>query len=79
MNTAVTSLPLSPATSAAGSLGASLRRQFKQAGAAVWSALEAAGRVRAQRHLEELAAQYQALQPGLARELRTASRQGPMA
>ena len=79
MNTAYTSLPLSSATSAAGSLGASLRRQFKQGGAAVWSALEAVGRVRAQRHLAVLADQHEALQPELARELRAASRQGPMA
>lgn len=79
MNTAVTSLPMSSATPAAAPTGASLRRQFKQAGAAIWSALEAVGQARAQRHLLEFADQCEALQPELAKELRAASRQGPMA
>lgn len=79
MNTAVTSLPIPRAVSATASTGASLRRQFKQAGAALWLALEAVGRARAQRHLLAFADQCEASQPGLARELRAASRQGPMA
>ncbi len=78
MNTAVTSLPISRAVSANASTGASLRRQFKQAGSAVWQALEAVGRARAQRHLLALADQCEALQPALAKELRAASRQGPL-
>jgi hypothetical protein len=79
MNTAVTSLPMTSAAAAAASTGAGLRRQFKQAGAAIWRALEAAGRARAQRHLLAFADQCEALQPELAKELRAASRQGPLA
>ncbi|KQW35540.1 hypothetical protein [Rhizobacter sp. Root404] len=79
MNTAVTSLPMTSAAAAAASTGAGLRRQFKQAGAVIWRALEAAGRARAQRHLLAFAAQCEALQPELAKELRAASRQGPLA
>jgi hypothetical protein len=79
MNTAVTSLPMTSAAPAAATTGAGLRRQFKQAGAAIWAVLEAVGRARAQRHLLELADHCEALQPELARELRAASRQGPMA
>ncbi len=79
MNTAVTSLPISLAAPAGASTGAGLRRQFSRAGAAIWRALEAVGRARAQRSLLDLADQYEALQPALAQELRAATRQGPMA
>ncbi|CAM5788457.1 hypothetical protein [Rhizobacter fulvus] len=79
MNTAVTSLPITSAAADTASTGAGLRRQFKQAGAAIWRALEAAGRARAQRHLLAFADQCEALQPELAKELRAASRQGPLA
>ncbi len=75
MNTAVTSLPLKPAAPA----GAGPRRWFGQVGASIWNALEATGRARAQRHLLEFADQCEALQPELAKELRAASRQGPLA
>jgi hypothetical protein len=79
MNTAVTSLPISPAAPAGASFGAGLRHGFSRAGAAIWRALEATGRARAQRSLLDLADQYEALQPALAQELRAAARQGPMA
>jgi hypothetical protein len=79
MNTAVTSLSIPRAAAATASTGAGLRRQFKQVGTAVWHALEAVGRARAQRHLLDFADQCEALQPELAKELRAASRQGPMA
>ncbi|MES3014379.1 MAG: hypothetical protein V4750_11735 [Pseudomonadota bacterium] len=79
MNTAVTSLPMTHAAPATASTGADLRRQFSRAGAAIWRALEATGRARAHRSLLDLADQYDALQPALAKELRAASRQGPMA
>ena len=79
MNTAVTSPPTSLTSPAAASPVAGLRRQFSRAGAAVRRALEATGRARAHRSLLDLADQCEALQPGLAKELRAASRQGPMA
>jgi hypothetical protein len=79
MNTAVTSLPMSPAAPAGASIGAGLRRQFSRTGAAIWRALEATGRARAHRSLLDLADQCEALQPALAQELRAATRQGPMA
>jgi len=79
MNTAVTSLSTSLAARAGDSTGAGLRRQLSRAGAAIWRALEAAGRARAHRSLLDLANHYEALQPELAKELRAASRQGPMA
>jgi hypothetical protein len=75
MNTAVTSLPLEPAAPA----GAGLTRWFGRVGAGIWRALEASGRARAQRHLLDFADQCEALQPELAKELRAASRQGPLA
>ena len=75
MNTAVTSLPLKPAAQA----GAGVLRWFRRVGTSVWLALEATGRARAQRHLLDFADQCEALQPELAKELRAASRQGPLA
>ena len=79
MNTAVTSLPMTPATPARESTGASLRRDFKQAGAALWRLLESVGHARAHRQLLEFADRCEAMQPELAKELRAACRQGPMA
>jgi len=79
MNTAVTSLPLTPAAHEPASTGASLRRWLQRAGAGIWSALESAGHSRAQRHLLAFANQCDALQPELAKELRAACRQGPLA
>lgn len=79
MNTVVTSLPLSPSGAASASAGTGLSRQFKRLGAACWRALEAAGQARAHRHLLEYADQCERLQPELAKELRAAIRQGPMA
>lgn len=79
MNTAVTSLPTPLATPAITSLGAGLRRQFRRAGAAIWRALEATARARSQIALRDLADQYEALQPALAKQLRAATRLGPMA
>jgi len=75
MNTAVTSLPLKPVASA----GAGLARWFGRVGAGLWRALEASGQARAQRQLLAFADQCEALQPELAKELRAASRQGPLA
>lgn len=78
MNTAVTSLPLAPAGDASASSGAGLR-WFVRAGNGLWNALVALGRARDQHQLLEIADRCQALQPELARELRAATRQGPMA
>ncbi len=75
MNTAVTSLPLRPAAQA----GAGISRWFSRFGTGIWLALEASGQARAQRHLLDFADQCEALQPELAKELRAASRQGPLA
>jgi len=79
MNTAVTSLPLTPAGDASATAGAGLRHWFSRAGNGLWKALEATGRARAHRHLLDFADRCEALQPELAKELRAASRQGPMA
>jgi hypothetical protein len=79
MNTAVTSLPPGSATRAPASAGAGLRRWLRHAANGVWAALEASGRARAQRHLRAFADQCEALQPELAKELRAASHQGPLA
>jgi len=79
MNTAVTSLPLGTAAPGSASADAGLRSRLARAGAAVWSALEEVGRARAQRHLLDFADRCEAQQPELAKELRAASRQGPMA
>ena len=75
MNTAVTSLPLKPAAPA----GAALARWFGRVRAGIWRALEVSGQARAQRHLLDFADQCEALQLELAKELRAASRQGPLA
>ena len=79
MNTAVTSLPPGSAGQAATSALAGLRRWLRRAGNGLWAALEAAGHARAQRHLLAFADQCEALQPELAKELRAASRHGPLA
>ncbi len=78
MNTAVSSLPLAPAGDASASAGAGLRWSVMAANT-VWNALAAMGRARGQRQLLEIAHRCEALQPELARELRAAIRQGPMA
>ena len=75
MNTTVTSLPLESAVQEVGALS----RWFRRVGMGFWRALEAAGQARAQRHILALADRCEALQPDLARELRAASRQGPLA
>lgn len=72
MNTLVTSLPPSPA-------GAGLRRWLNRAGNGIWKALTISARARLQPRLIDLADQCEALQPELAKELRAASRHGPMA
>ncbi|MEP7100774.1 MAG: hypothetical protein ABI781_09710 [Burkholderiales bacterium] len=79
MNTAVTSLPLTPAGDASATAGAGLSHWFSRAGKGIWEALEAVGQARAHRHLMDFADQCEAQQPELAKELRAASRQGPMA
>lgn len=79
MNTAVTSLPLGAVAPGLASTGAGLRVRFARVGAAIWRALEAVGRARAQPHLLEFADRCEAQQPELARELRSACHQGPMA
>ena len=75
MNTAVTSLPLEPAAQARARIAGWLRR----IGTGIWLVLEVSGRARAQRHLLDFADQCEASQPELAKELRAASRQGPLA
>ena len=72
MNTAVTPLPLSTAEPR-------LRPWLARVGARVWQALEASGQARAQRHLLDFASRCEALQPELAKELRVAAQQGPLA
>ena len=79
MNTAVTSLPLTPAGDASAPAGAGLHHWFGLARKRVWAALEEAGRARAYRHLMDFADQCEAQQPELAKELRAAGRQRPMA
>jgi len=79
MNTAVTSLPPSPAGDASAMAGAGWRAWLRGAGQGAWSALQAVGRARAHRHLMDLADRCEAQQPELAKELRAASRQGPSA
>ena len=79
MNTAVTSLPLGAVVPGLASAGVGLRTWFARVGAAIWRALEAVGRARAQPHLLEFADRCEAQQPELAKELRAACRQGPMA
>jgi hypothetical protein len=72
MNTAAASLPTHVTAP-------SLRSALARFGGAVWRALEDTGRARAQRHLLDFADQCQGLQPELAKELRAAAHQGPMA
>ncbi len=79
MNTVVTSLPLGAVAPGLASAGAGLRIRFARVGFAVWNALEAVGRARAQTHLLEFANRCEAQQPELAKELRAACHQGPMA
>lgn len=75
MNTTVTSLRLESAVQEVGALS----RWFRRVGTGFWRALEVAGQARAQCHILALADRCEALQPDLARELRAASRQGPLA
>lgn len=73
MHSVITSMP------SAGLPAIGLRRRLVQLRGAVWRALEVIGRARAQPHLLAFADRCEALQPGLAKELRAACRQGPMA
>ena len=52
---------------------------FRRFGAALWRALEAVGRSRANREVLDFADRCEAQQPELARELRAACRQGVVA
>lgn len=70
MNTALTSSALLPATPPP---------WLVRVGGALWRTLEETGRARAQHHLLDFADQCQALQPELAKELRTAARHNPLA
>lgn len=79
MNTAVTTLPLRPAGDARGTAGAGLHHWFARARTGVLTALETFDRARAYRQLMDFADRCEAQQPELAKELRAASRQGPMA
>lgn len=72
MNTAAASLPTQV-------IVPPVRSVLARLGGAVWRALEDTGRARAQRHLLDFADQCQGLQPELAKELRAAAHQGPMA
>ncbi|MEP6876920.1 MAG: hypothetical protein ABI887_21380 [Burkholderiales bacterium] len=72
MNTAVTSLPKQLAAP-------SLRPWLARVSATVWRALEDSGRARARRHLLDFADHCEALQPELAKELRSAARHHPQA
>jgi hypothetical protein len=75
MNTAVTSLPSHTASAP----GAAIRRWFAGAGARLWGALEVIGQARARHHLLDFADRCEALQPHLAKQLRAAANQGPLA
>jgi flagellar biosynthesis regulator FlaF len=66
--------PADPALADAG-----LTCLLRQPGAALWRALEATERARSRRQWQEYADRCEALQPELAKELRAALRQGPMA
>ena len=79
MNTVVTSLPSRAVAPGSASADAGARHWLARASAAVWSALEAVGRARAQRHLLDFADRCEAQQPELAKELRAAACHGPMA
>ena len=72
MNTAVTSLPKQPTAP-------SRSPWLARASATVWRALEESGRARARRHLLDFAEHCEALQPELAKELRSAARHNPLA
>ena len=72
MNTVTSSLSVEPVAPV-------LRPWLARVGAAVLGALEDSGRRRAQRHILEFASHCQAQQPELAKELRAAARQGPIA
>lgn len=74
MNTAATS----PWPAAAVSLTAAWRLGIARGGRLLWGALEAAGRARAHSQLLAFADRCETLQPDLAKELRAATRQGPM-
>ena len=79
MNTVVDSWPLGNTERPTTAAGRGRPSLFKRFGGALWRALEATGRTRAHRELLDYADKCEALQPSLARELRAACRQGPVA
>lgn len=58
-------------------LGSTMLAWAARVGSAIWRALEAQGRARARQELRRIADRYEASQPELAKELRTASRHDP--
>ncbi len=79
MNITHALLPPTPSAQASVRIGASRRRAVAKVVAAVWHALEAVGRARAQRHLLAFADRCEAQQPQISRDLRAAARRGPLA
>lgn len=79
MNTVVSSWSIGTADLAAAAAPGERVSPLKRFGAALWRALEAVGRSRAKRELLDYADKCEASQPELARELRAACRQGPVA
>jgi phosphatidylserine/phosphatidylglycerophosphate/cardiolipin synthase-like enzyme len=73
------SMPPASAVRASSVTRTSRFRWLARAGAAVWRALEEAGQARAQAHLLAFADRCESQQPELAKELRLAARQGPLA
>ena len=79
MNITYALLPPAPSAPASVRISAGRRRVVAKAVAAVWRALEAAGRARAQRHMLAFADRCEAQQPEISRDLRAAARRGPLA
>ena len=79
MNTAFTLLQSNFEAQPEANTTTGLRHWFARAGNALWRALAAIGRARAQRHLLAFVDQCESQQPELAKELRAYARQGPLA
>jgi hypothetical protein len=78
MNTAVSPLSFESNTPSPARAGGAIRTWGARVGKSIWRVLEVSGQARAQRHLLDFANECERLQPNLAKELRAASRLGPM-
>jgi hypothetical protein len=79
MNTVISTWPIGNTDRSVTAAPAAHASLLSRVGTGLWRALEAAGRARGHRELLALADQCEAQQPALARELRAACRQGPVA